>query len=277
MLRSELYKVGMRRYGATLGQHCGFVAVSPLVVRLCDETGMDCNAVATDPVLIESGLSQEPLRVQWTMGADPFDPWSALWVLGRCAFEDAERYLSEFQTAGLKPGPSLWLAVSLDYSLGGGATKRVLRLAASMNSLDRLPAWVQNFAIEATREPFNHWWGRCNPALAGKRLLRAVRRLNDAAALGSLDVRDAGAPSDVLPDGCAPMPEALSRLCVRLERLRKQGELTSDEQRAAWTFVRGYARTRKAAAKLPAVAWLASKMLRRVERHPDAAAVRRVA
>ncbi len=277
MLRSELYKVGMQRYGATLGQHCGFVALSPLVVRLCDETGMDCNAVATDPVLIESGLSQEPLRVQWQMGADPFDPWSALWVLGRCAFEDATRYLAEFETHGLTAGPSLWLAVNLDYSIGSGATMRVLRLAASMNSLGGLPKWVENFACEATREPFAHWWGRCDPALAEKRLLRAVRRLNDAATLGSLDPRDAGAPSELLPAGYSPMPEVLSRICVRLERLRREGELTTDEYRAAWRTVRAYARTREASAKLPTVAWLAAKTVRRVQRHPDAASVRRAA
>jgi hypothetical protein len=147
-----------------------------------------------------------------------------------------------------------------------------------MHSLDRLPSWVENFAIEATREPFAHWWGRCDPVLAGKRLVRAVRRLNSAAELGSLAPRigdDVEAPSDVLPVGYAPMPESLTRLCVRLERLRKQGELTSDEQKAAWTFVRAYARTRKASAKLPKIAWLASKLLRRVERHPEAAAARR--
>jgi hypothetical protein len=277
-LRDRLYQQGMREDAAEIGKSSGFVAVAPLVVRECDETGLDDEAAATDPNLIEVGRSQEPILVQYAMNADPFDRKTALWVLGRCAWEDATRWLSEFETKGLTAGPNLWIAVSLDYSLGMGATRKLLNFCGSMNRLDRFEKWLLDFAPNAEAEPWAHWWGKCPPALARKRIVRAVDRLHRAAKLDSLAPRDAAPPDAVRPVDCLPMPEVLRRICERLIRAKKQGELTSEMQRFAWQEVRGYAKALdRQRRRRPVLVKLARLLLPREMRHPEAALVRRAA
>lgn len=277
MLRQQLYRDGMREFGPALAQHCGFVAVAPLIVRLEDETGGDVEAVASDAALIESGLSQEPLLVQYRMGAHPFDRSAALWVLGRCAFEDATRWLAEFPW--IQPGPDLWLAVGLDYSLGTGATRNLLRHAAACNvEAGRLNQWVEAWAPEAEAPPFCSWWGRAKPSKVVMRLERQVRRIREAGEIGSLEPRDMGAPSESLPPGYAPMPDALVRVCRRLIALRKRGALTPEEQARAHATVRAYARALdRQRRRRPLMVAVAAKLVRRVPRHPEAALLRRAA
>lgn len=277
MLREQLYRDGMREFGPAIAGHCGFHAVAPLVVRLEDETGGDVEAVASDADLIESGLSQEPILVQYKMGADPFDRATALWVLGRCAWEDATRWLAEFPW--IEPGPDLWLAVGLDYSLGTGATRRLLRYATSCEvEPGQLMPWVVEFAPEAEAPPFCGWWGRAKPSKVVMRLERQVRRIRDAGEIGSLEPRDMGAPDDSLPAGYAPMPEALVRICRRLIALRKLGSLTPEEQKKAHATVKAYAKTLdRQRRRRPLLVAVAAKLLPRVPRHPEAAVVRRAA
>jgi hypothetical protein len=277
MLREQLYRDGMREFGPGLSAHCGFVAVAPLVIRLEDETGGDVEAVASDANLIESGLSQEPLLVQYKMGAHPFDRSTALWVLGRCAWEDATRWLAEFPW--LQPGPDLWWAVGADYSLGTGATRRVLRHAATCNvEPGRLMDWVEEWAPEAEAEPYRNWWGRAKPAKVVLRLKRQVRRIRDAGEIGSLEPRDMGAPDESLPAGYAPMPDALVKVCRRLIALRKLGSLTHEEQARAHATVKAYAKTLdRQRRRRPLLVAVAAKLLPRVPRHPEAAVVRRAA
>lgn len=277
MLREQLYRDGMRECGPGIARHCGFHAVAPLVVRLEDETGGDEEAVASDADLIESGLSQEPILVQYRMGADPFDRATALWVLGRCAWEDATRWLAEFPW--LEPGPDLWLAVGLDYSLGTGATRRLLLYAGSCSvEPGRLMPWVEEFAPEAARAPFQGWWGRAKPSKVVMRLKRQVRRIRDAGEIGSLEPRDAPPPAVVLPAGYAPMPEALRRICKRLIALRKLGALTPEEQRKAHATVKAYAKTLdRQRRRRPLLVAVAAKLVSRVPRHPEAALLRRAA
>lgn len=277
MLRQQLYRDGMREFGPALAQHCGFHAVAPLVVRLEDETGGDVEAVASDAALIESGLSQEPILVQYRMGADPFDRRAALWVLGRCAWEDATRWLAEFPW--IEPGPDLWLAVGLDYSLGTGATRRLLRYAPTGGAeAGRLMDWVEEFAPEAEAEPFAHWWGRAKPSKVVQRLRRQVNRIRVAGEIGSLEPRDAPPPSEALPAGYAPMPDALARICRRLITLRRNGELTTEEQARAHATVRAYAKTLdRQRRRRPLLVAVAAKLVSRIPRHPEAALLRRAA
>jgi hypothetical protein len=280
-LRDRLYQQGMREDAAEIGKSSGFVAVAPLVVRECDETGLDDEACASDAVLIETGRSQEPILVQYGItpgGADPFDRKTALWVLGKCAFDDATRWLSEFGTKGLVAGPALWLAISLDYSLGNGAARKLLSFAGSMERFDRFDKWLLDFAPSAEVEPWAHWWGRCPPALARKRIVRVVRRLESARALGSLDPRDVPPPAATLPADCRPMPEVLRRICERLIRARKAGTLTPEMQEFAHAEIKGYARTLdRQRRRRPVLVKLARLLLPREMRHPEAALVRRAA
>lgn len=271
MLRENLYQQGMTEDAAALGAACGFVAVSPLIVRECDETGLDDEAVASDANLIEAGRSQEPLLVQYAMDADPFDRLTALWVLGRCAFEDAVRWLSEFPA--LVPGPDLWLAVNLDYSLGTGATRRLLRYAESTGGGGgSLAEWVTDFAPQAVEDPFRRWWGKAKPEKVQQRLVRQVRRIRDAAVLGSLDARDVPPPPETRPPGCSPMPEFLRRICARLIAARKAGNLTPELQKQAHAEVRAYARTLDRARRArPLIVRAAIRLLPLVPRHADAA------
>lgn len=277
MLREQLYRDGMREFGPGLSPHCGFHAVAPLVVRLEDETGGDPEAVASDAALIESGLSQEPLLVQYLMGADPFDRATALWVLGRCAWEDATRWLAEFPW--LEPGPDLWLAVGLDYSLGTGATRRLLRYAPTADAEPgKLLDWTEAWAPEAEAPPFCSWWGRAKPSKVVQRLRRQVNRIRAAGELGSLEPRDAPPPSESLPAGYAPMPEAMVKVCRRLIALRKLGALTPEEQKRAHATVKAYAKTLdRQRRRHPILVAVAAKLLPRVPRHPEAALLRRAA
>ncbi len=279
MLRAELYRALLLRDGETLARWTGFVPVYPLIVREADETGGDVEAVAGDAGLIESGLSQEPILVQHAMDVDPFDRMAALWTLGRCAWEDATRWLLEFPA--LVIGPDLWLAVGLDYSLGTGATRRLLRYAQTAGGGGgSLAEWVRDFAPDATKPPFSRWWGRAKPTKVRARLLRQVRRLNDAASLGSLEARDAPPPPVNAPDGCAPMPAPLVAICERLVALRKRGTLNADDQQLAWRQVRAWARglkrQRAPRPKLSLAARLCLAFTPLGARHPEAATARRV-
>jgi hypothetical protein len=282
MLRAALLRQGWTEDAAEIGKYSGFVAVAPLVERECRETGLDDEAVAGDADLIESGRSQEPLAVQYRMNADPFDRRTALWVLGRCAWEDATRWLAEF--AWLLPGPDLWLAVAYDYSLGTGATRNLLRQAQSEGAGGwSLGAWVTQFVPAAIKPPFANWWGRAKPAKVQDRLLREVRCLKDAATIGPLETRCSGGewvapPPAELPPGCAPMPAALRTICERLISLRKRGLLTHDDNVEAWTQVRAYARTLdRARRQRPRLVRVAAAVLPRFSRHPEAALDRRLA
>lgn len=282
--RFKLYRDGMARHGATLGQWCGFVAVSPLIVRMVDETQLKENAVATDPRLIECGLSQEPLSVYHDIpekGADPFDRATSLYVLGRCAYEDATRWLSAFPwLAHDGNADALWCATNLDYSLGTKATGRVLNvvrecLGGHGDVLTFLDLWAKE--ENPKRAPYNRWWGKADPGLVCVRISRQVRRIRDAAQVGSLAIRQADPPPELLPANCRPMPDELNRICDRLAKLRKQLTITADDYEQAWREVRAYARTRKPSAPLPIGIKLAAWFQPREMRHPEAAADRRVA
>lgn len=290
-LRDKLYQDGMREYGPGVAKHCGFVAVEPIIVRAQDETGGDIEAVATDAVLCESGYSQEPILVAHKMGADPFDKGAALWVLGRCAWEDATRWLSEFPW--IVPGPDLWVCVNLDYSLGTDALRRLLNYAQTAGSVSgSLCEWLEEFAPEAVNEPFCRWWGRASPAKVAQRIPRQVRRIRDAAKLGSLAPRTySAAPSATLPAGCAPMPEVLQSICRRILRAQRVlNRATTDAEKAeakaalrvvyeaTHAAVRGYARTLdRARRRRPLLVKLARLLLPREMRHPEAAVGRRAA
>lgn len=290
-LHSALYDEGMREFGPGVAVHSGFVAVSPLIVRAADETGNDLEAVATDEDLCESGYSQEPIIVQFKMGADPFDKAAQMWVIGRCAWEDATRWLSEFPW--ITPGPDLWVCVNLDYSIGTPALRRLLRYAASAGAMGAdLCAWLLDFAPDAVKEPFCRWWGRANPKKVAIRIPRQVNRVKVAAQYGSLAPRlDATPPSATLPAGCAPMPDSLKAICRRIlaaQRVVNRAKTDAEKAEAKAMLrvvydethaqVRGYARALdRQRRRRPVLVKLARLILPREMRHPEAAVARRAA
>jgi len=261
----EVARKAALAHGPTLDRYRSFVPLALLLDWIARETNWFRFTVSRDPVLIEVSFAQAPLARAYRLDVDPFDPVGSCWLACREAIDDGlfwrgggvrrgeepeawQDDLVEWLAAG---GADLWYVVQMDYSVGSGALRRILRstlqraMAASRGPADRglmaeVLDWERNTDLAAPA--LARAWGRQSPAIVSKRIRKHAVWVRDAAKIGPLDGPAGGTPPEARPLGVPAFPAALvaaARVCAAAGK-----GATREEHAAAHAQVRSYARAR---------------------------------
>lgn len=197
----------------------GPVPTSLLATQCYLESGGSPYSVSRDPVLIEVGLSQEPLGVAYSLDVDPFSWTGGIYM---ACMAGRRRWTR------LAQGPLMrtaWLPywTLLSYSLGDAAVRRILDRFGPDPQVILARPW----AVGAV--------GRQSAVKVAWRIVRQEKRRKLAAEVGPLD-EPPGIPAVPPIPRPAPLPLALRRVAARASR----GEATLED----WRMVRAYAKDR---------------------------------
>lgn len=208
--------------------------------RVTEESGGDRFAVSRDPVLIEVGWSQVPLAYAWRRGVDPFTEQGGIYLLCRDEHEAAAKWAE--QIPGLSARDLAYLT-ALNYSVGGGATRRLLVLAELARqhgtTYEERIVWVGEHVDLGT--PKNRRaWGRQKPEQIRARIAKKHRWLNAAEKIVPFTGQAGPLPP---PDGPGPFPVEL----IRYARVCESRSATHAEHVATRDAVIAYAKARRRA------------------------------
>lgn len=285
----DVARKAKKAHGPTLDRFRSFVPLALLLDWIARETNWFRFSVSRDPVLIEVGWSQAPLARAWQADVDPFDAVGACWLACREAIddglfwqgggvrrgEDPETWQEDLAAWLAKPGPDLWYCVQMDYSVGSGAFRRILRSTLQRaKAAGRGPGgaglmaevldWERNTDLAAPA--LARAWGRQSPAIISKRIRKHAVWVAQSAELGPLDGPPGGTPPQSRPDGVPGFPAALveaARVCARAGK-----GATREEHAAAHADVKAYAsaRARAEMGRVKGLYWQFRGVLRSLRR-----------